>query len=124
MTHVPPEVWGYARHGKDIHCDQKIAAEIIVNSKEDTDRLIKTLLSGGLSPERYQDILEPILRILQGSGSAETINTTEIMLPFLQFINDSDIEDRMNLVEIMEYLPGVMPSHVMSVYLKWMDRIE
>ncbi len=124
MTRLPPEEWGYARHGKDIHCDQKTAEEIIVNSKEDTDKLMRTILSGGLNQQRYQEMLEPLLRRLQGNGSTETINYTGMILPFLQSIHEGTTADRMNLAEIMAYLPGVMPSHVMPVYLQWMDRME
>lgn len=124
VTRVPPAEWGFQRHGTDIHYDQPMVKHIAINSREDTDRLLRTFIDGGLTQENYRQNIEPILAALGNGDKLEDMNYTMLLLPILQNIDQSTAEDRMNLPEMMRYTQNILPSHTVPTYIAWLDGME
>lgn len=124
VTRVEPAEWDYKRHGTDIHCDQAMIGDIAITSKRDTDRLMRTILMGGLTKEAYQTSIEPMLSSLSGNDNAENMSYTTLLLPLLQNIDQSTAEDKMNLTEILAFTQRILPSHTMETYIAWLETMK
>ena len=123
VTRVPPAEWGFGRHGTDIHCDQPMMGDIVLNSKENTDRLLRMIVGGGLSLNKYVTEVEPLL----GTDSDQQKNAldyTSLLLLLLQGDGENVVQDPMNLMELTDYAQRVFPSHTMDTYLIWMDSLQ
>ena len=124
VTRVPPAEWGFRRHGTDIHYEKASVGEYEISSKNDTDRLIRTIIEGGLSQSQYLETMEPMLIALFDHAEKEGMNYTAFLLPLLQNVEQSTAEDKMNLSEIMAYMQRILPSHTMTTYRAWLDMME
>lgn len=124
VTRVPPAEWGFVRHGTDIHYDGAFVDDVAISTKADTDRLIRTLLEGGLTHAYYRGNIEPLLIASTGSEVFEEGSVTPLILPLLQNINQSIAEDKMNLAEMAAYAQKVMPSHRIETYIAWLDTMQ
>ena len=122
VTRVPPSEWGFSRHGTDVYYEQVIMGDTALNTKEDTERLMQTILCGGLTQEKYLAEVEPLL-FVEGEGQ-ESLNSSSMLLIFLQSSSGTTAENPMLLSDMIAYSQLMMPTHRIETYIAWMGMLQ